>query len=137
MVPDLTAIEWVSVSSLSLSLAALLARFLTKVDKVSAKAHLLTAVAVLAILSAVVASAHSFKKASDIAALSAQIYAALGNQQKTTDQLIVELGLQKELNFSAALETLREKHAIESEVGQTPILGRPNAVRVWRALAAP
>jgi hypothetical protein len=135
MLPDLTAIEWISVSSLSLSLAALLARFIAKEDKVSARMHLLTAGVVLAMLSAGVATAASFRRASEIATISADIYLALGNQQKTTDQLVVELGPQKELSFNAALAQLKAHKRIEAEVDQVAIRGgRPNAVRLWRAL---
>jgi hypothetical protein len=136
MLPDLTAMEWVSVTSLSLSLSALVARFLTKDEKISARAHLLSAVVVLALLSAALGSIYSFKRAAEIAALADEIYFVLGNQQKTTDQILVELGPQKEANFTAAIAALRSKHAIESEVEQIQIhSSRPNAVRVWRALA--
>lgn len=136
MLPDLTAMEWVSVTSLSLSLSALAARFLTKDEKVSARAHLLSAVVTLSLLSAALGSIYSFKRAAETAALAEEIYFVLGNQQKTTDQILVELGLQKESNFTAAIAALRSKHIIESEVEQIQIHGgRPNAVRVWRALA--
>jgi hypothetical protein len=136
MLPDLTALEWVSVTSLSLSLGMLLARFFTKDDKVSARLHLLTAAVVLALLSASLGAVYSFRRASEIAALSAEIYTALGNQQKTTDQLLVELGPQKEVNLNAAIAHLKAVHRIESEVDQVAVRGgRPNAVRLWRALA--
>lgn len=135
MLPDLTALEWVSVTSLSLSLAALLARFFTKDDKVSARVHLLTAAVVLALLSAGLGAVYSIRRASEIAALSAEIYTALGNQQKTTDQLLVEIGPQKEVHFNAAIAHLRAEHRIESEVDQVAVRGgRLNAVRLWRAL---
>lgn len=135
MLPDLTAIEWVSVASFSLSLAALLARFFTRGDKVSARVHLLTAAVVLALLSASLGVVYSIRRASEIVALSGEIYAALGNQQKTVDQLVVELGPQKELNLNAAIAYLRAEHRIESEVDQVVIRGgHPNAVRLWRAI---
>lgn len=136
MLPDLTAIEWVSVISLSLSLAALVARFFTKDKNVSAKTHLLTAVVVLSVLSGVLGSIHSVTRASEMAALSSEIYSILGNQQKTTDQILVELGPQKETNFTAAIASMKKKRLIESEVDHLQIRGgRPNAIRLWRALA--
>lgn len=135
MFPDLSPIEWVSVTSLSLSMAALLARFLTK-NNVSAKAHLLTAVAVLAIVSAGLSVASTFRRSAEVNALAESIYIAIGNQEKTTEQLLLELGARDDRSFAAAVDLLKTRHRLESRIEQATFnKDRQVTVRLWRAVS--
>ena len=135
MFQNLSPIEWISVASFSLSLAALLARFITKDDKVSAKSHLLTTVAVLAILSCALATVNSLQRSASVAALAEDIYIAIGNQEKTTDQLLIELGTPENKIFSASLALLKAQHRIDSNVEDAVSdRHRQVKVRLWRAV---
>ena len=135
MLPGLSLIEWISVASFSLSLAALLTRFITRGDKVSAKAHLLTAVVVLAIASGALATVNSLQRAANVDALAERIYIAIGNQEKTTDQLLIELGPLEDKSFSAALALLQVRHRVENRVEQAALYkDRQVSVRLWRAV---
>ncbi len=135
MFPGLSPIEWISVASFSLSLAALLVRFITRCDKVSAKSHLLTAVVVLAIISGGLATVDSLQKAAKLDALAERIYIAIGNQEKTTDQLLLELGPLEDKSFSAAFALLQTRHRVESRVDQAALYrDRQVTVRLWRAV---
>lgn len=135
MLPDLTSIEWLSVISFSVSLAALLTRFLTKKEKVSAKAHLLTAVAVFAIVSAGLATIYSLRRGAEVAALADSIYLAIGNQEKTTDQLMLEIGAKDDKNFTAALALLKSRRLLDSRLEQVSLYkDRMIWVRIWRAI---
>ena len=107
-------------------------------EKVSARAHLLVAVVVLALVSAGVGTAYAVRRGTEVSRLSTNIYAALGNQQKTSDQLLIELGPQTEVLFNAAFAQLKSQKKIESEIEHVSVHGnQPNAVRLWRALATP
>jgi hypothetical protein len=135
MFSGLSPIEWISVTSFSLSLAAMLARFITRDEKVSAKSHLLTAVVILAISSGALATINSLQKAADVDALAERIYIAIGNQEKTTDQILIELGPLEVKSFSAALALLQARHRIESSVEKASLYrNRQVFVRLWRAL---
>lgn len=135
MFPDLSPIEWISVASFSLSMAALLARFLTRVDKVSAKSHLLTAVVVLAIVSGTLGTVNLLRRAANVDALAERIYIAIGNQEKTTDQLLMELSPIEDKSFAAAFVLLQKKHRIESRDEQATLYrDRQVSVRLWRAV---
>lgn len=135
MFSGLSLIEWISVASFSLSLAAMLARFITGDDKVSAKSHLLTAVVILAISSGAFATINSFQKAANVNALAERIYIAIGNQEKTTDQLLIELGPLESKSFSEALALLQARHRVESRVEQASLYrDRQVFVRLWRAV---
>lgn len=135
MFPDLLPVEWVSVTSLSLSLAALLARFLTRKDNVSAKMHLLAAVVVLAIVSAALSVAFTLRRSAEASALAESIYIEIGNQEKTTDQLLVELEIHDYRNFAAAFELLKIRHRLASRIEQATFDNdRQVTVRLWRAI---
>ena len=135
MFPSLSATEWISVISFSLSLAALLARFLTKQGNVTAKLHLLTTVIVLAIVSGGVATVNSLSWAANVDALAERIYVVIGNQEKTTEQVLLELGPVEGKSFAAALALLQTRHRIESRVDQATLYkDRQVLVRLWRAV---
>ena len=135
MFPGLSPIEWISIASFALSLAALLARFLTKRDKVTAKAHLLTTVVVLAIASGAIATMNWLSWAADVDALADRIYRAVGNQEKTTEQILLELGPVEGKSFATALALLQTRRHLESRVDQATLSkNRQVLVRIWRAL---
>lgn len=135
MFPGLSPTEWVTVVSFSLSLAALIARFLTKQDKVTAKLYLLTTVVVLAIVSGAVATANSLIWAANVDAVAERIYIAIGNQEKTTEQVLLELGPVEAKSFAEALVLLQKRHLIESRVDQATLYrNRQVLVRLWRAV---
>ena len=135
MLSTLSPLEWISLASFSLSLAALLARFITSSDKVSAKSHLLTTVVVLAIMSCTLAMVDSLQRAARIESLAERIYIAIGNQEKTTDQLLIELGPLEEKSFSAALALLQARHRLDNRVEQAFLYkDRQVFVRLWRAV---
>jgi len=135
MFSGLSPTEWISVISFSLSLAALLARFLTKRHKVTAKLHLLTTVVVLAIVSGAVETVNSLIWAANVDAVAERIYVAIGNQEKTTEQVLLELGPVEAKSFAAALASLQTQHLIESRVDKA-VLYRDQQVlvRLWRAV---
>lgn len=131
----LSPIEWVSVASFSLSLAALLVRFFTKREKVSAKSHLLATFVIMTIISGILATANSLQKATNVHTLAERIYVTIGNQEKSTDQLIIELGSPEDKAFSSALALLQSQHRVESRLEQATLYkDREVAVRLWRAL---
>lgn len=135
MFSGLSPTEWISVISFSLSLATLLARFLTKRDKVTAKLHLLTTVLVLAIVSGAVATANSLIWAANVDAVAKRIYVAIGNQEKTTEQVLLELGPVEAKSFAAALASLQTRHLIESRVDTATLYKNQKVlVRLWRAI---
>jgi len=135
MFPGLSPMEWVSVASFSLSLGALLARSLTKSANASTRAHLLAAVVLLAVTSGAVGTANSLRRVARVEALADRIYVAIGNQEKTTDQLLIELGALEEKSFSAAMGLLEARNRIDSRVEEVPFhRGRPLFVRLWRGI---
>jgi len=135
MFPGLSPIEWISIASFALSLAALLARFLTKRDKVTAKSHLLTTVVVLAIVSGAIATVNWLSWAANVDALAERIYTAVGNQEKTTEQILLELGPVEGKSFATALALLQTRRRLESRVDQATLFkDRKVLVRLWRAL---
>lgn len=135
MIWDLSPIEWVSAASFSLGFAALLVRLATNRTNVSARSHLLATVVVLVFVSGALATANSLQKAANIAHLAERIYVAIGNQEKTTDQLIVELGPLEDKAFSAALALLQDRHRVDSRIEEANLYkDRQVYVRLWRAL---
>lgn len=135
MFPGLSPTEWVTVISFSLSLAALIARFLTKRDKGTAKLYLLTTVVVLAIVSGAVATANSLIWAASVDAVAERIYITIGNQERTTEQVLLELGPVEAKSFTEAFVLLQKRHLIESRVHQATLYrDRQVLVRLWRAV---
>ena len=135
MFRTLSPTEWISVISLSLGLAALLVRFLIGEERATAKLHLLITVIVLVAVSGTVAAANSLIWATTVNALTGRIYHVIGNQEKTTEQILLELGPVEAKSFAAALDLLQERHRVESRVAQATLSGdRQALVRLWRAL---
>ena len=135
MLPDFSPTEWFSAASLSLSLSALLLGIF--VENPTAKQRLLAACSMLAILSAGVAVLQSARSAAEIGDMAEQVVVALGNQEKTSEQLLVELGGPDRKTFALALDLLRKRQRIDSRIEQVQISKeRTTAIRLWRALAA-
>ena len=135
MLPDLTPTEWISIFSFSLSLAALALRFF--IDQPSAKAQLLTAVLILAVLSVGITAIYSVRRATEVSKLANQLVSVLGNQEKTADQIVVDLNYPDMKLFASALSLLQVERRADSRIEQLPLSKeRQVPVRLWRALAS-
>lgn len=135
MLPDLSPTEWLSVASFSLGLGALVLRFFVKDP--SAKAHLSTAVLLLAVISVGINAIQSGRRANDVQRLGERIVLVLGNQEKTADQVVIELNYPDMKVFTSALVLLENEARIESRVVDATLTKEQKVpVRVWRALAS-
>ena len=135
MFSELSPIEWITVISFSLSLATIIAELSIKKKKTHVKSRLLVAFIIFAILAGTLATINALHKASNVDAMAEKIYVALGNQEKTIDQLLIELGPLDDQYFSSALAQLKSKNRIDSQVEKASLDNdRKVFVRLWRAL---
>lgn len=131
MIPDLSPTEWVSIASFSLGLGALVARFFTKHP--SAKEHLTTAALIFVIASVAVTTSQSMLRARDATRLAERIVFSIGNQEKTTDQVQVELNFPDPKLFASAMAMLEREGKTVSRVIEVQLPTRQVApLRLWR-----
>jgi hypothetical protein len=131
MIPNLSPTEWLSIGSFSLGFGAVLARLF--VNNPSVKAHLSTAVLILAIIAISINTIQSAKHAREVQQLSNRILSVLGNQEKTADQIVIDLNYQDFKAVTLALASLEDAGSVESRVVEAEVTTKFKvSVRLWR-----